>query len=68
MEMKIFNEEAGYCPYCHSMDIEYGNYDMDSNYLFYNCQCNECKGKWTEDYKLAYEGKTVSHGNKKLCI
>ena len=56
----------GECPKCHSHNIEYGNTELDGEYLGYEFECNECGCQATEWYKLEFEETTSDEDLKTI--
>lgn len=52
----------GMCPKCGSDNLEYGNTELEGNYLGYEFECRQCGCEGTEWYKLVYE-ETVTDDN-----
>lgn len=45
----------GECPKCHSLNVEWLDSDIEDMYYCYKGQCEDCKTKFTEWYKLEYD-------------
>ena len=61
--MKIKTAEEGYCPFCGDSDIDYYDTDFDSPFLFYKCECRQCKKEFLQVYKMEYDGVNVVDEN-----
>jgi DNA-directed RNA polymerase subunit RPC12/RpoP len=57
-----FEETEGVCPYCGSIEVDYGAMDLlEDGLAYYPVSCPECGKSWEEYYELRY---VVSRGEK----
>ena len=55
----IEKENKGHCPVCGSRNLEYGNTELDGEYLYYEFTCNDCGTESIERYSLEYSTTTA---------
>ena len=53
MTIKKYNE-AGVCPICGKIDLEYGSTNIDGDQLAYEWTCLDCKATGKEWYSLQF--------------
>lgn len=57
-----FEETEGVCPYCGSIEVDYGALEfLEDGLAYYPVKCPECGKEFTEYYELRY---VVSRGEK----
>ena len=61
-KVKILSNEQGQCPYCNSMDIDYGCIQLEDDMIYYPAHCNECGRDFEEWYDLTFTGHNVGDG------
>lgn len=47
------------CPECGSHNIEYGLFQQECNYAYYECYCNDCQLSYNEVYTLTFKGNEI---------
>ena len=50
----------GLCPKCGSDDLNYGDSELQDNYIYYEGDCNKCETRFNEWYRLEFNGFDVS--------
>ena len=53
----------GLCPKCGSDDLNYGDSQLEDDYVYYEGDCRECKIQFHEWYKLEFSGFDVMGGD-----
>ena len=48
--------DAGVCPYCGNLNLDYGEKEIDATGLFYPWICPKCKHKGVETYIVEFSG------------
>jgi hypothetical protein len=48
--------EQSLCPKCGSDDLNYGDSELQDDYIYYEGDCNKCKTQFWEWYKLEFSG------------
>jgi len=62
-KIKLHKIEQGVCPYCGSVDVDYGAIEYeDDEMLYYPATCNECGREFEEWYNLSFSGHNVGNG------
>lgn len=57
--------EQGECPVCKSQKITYDGSEIDGQYLYYKCCCDDCNATYNEFYELIYAGiENIVRGDK----
>lgn len=57
-----FEETEDVCPYCGSIEVDYGDADLlGDDLVYYPVSCPKCGKSWEESYELQY---VVSRGEK----
>ena len=59
MKIKLGKIEQGVCPYCGSVDIDYGVMEIEDDCVYYPAHCNDCKRDFNEWYRLEFDGHNV---------
>lgn len=59
MKIKLKKIEQGVCPYCGSVDIDYGCGTLIDDYMHYPAECCECHRQFEEWYVLNFIGHNV---------
>jgi predicted nucleic-acid-binding Zn-ribbon protein len=64
MKTKRIPQEAGKCPKCHKLTLEYpqGSEPVDDQ-VYYSCDCSACGWTGKEWYTLEFAGFTDNEGN-----
>jgi len=52
-------DKDGVCPKCGKTSLDYGNTEIDGEYIFYEWTCADCGADGRSDYKMVFEGHTV---------
>lgn len=59
------NNTNGKCPFCDSLDIEYGDIEFNTDYVYpfisQHCLCNNCGCEFRENYKCEYVDTDVTY-------
>ncbi len=51
-QQKYLDDDAQYCPYCHSDDLGYDKLNFESGSTWQDVTCLECNRIWQDVYKL----------------
>ena len=60
MKEKKFKKNAkGVCPMCGSYNLNWGDSDINDNYLGYEYECEDCGAQGQEWYRLVFDGHEI---------
>lgn len=57
--VKIISNKQGQCPYCGSVDINYGSIQIEEDHIYYPAECNDCYKYFEEWHYLKFIGHNV---------
>jgi hypothetical protein len=49
---EAYLRDAGYCPFCRSIDIEGESIDIEGESAYQDVECADCEAQWRDEYRL----------------
>lgn len=60
MNKEDYTNEQGFCPKCHSYNLDYGTLDLeDDGMCHFPYKCKDCGQQGEEWYRLEFQGHNV---------
>ena len=60
MNMKDYTNEQGFCPKCHSYNLDYQAMQVEDDMMcYYPYKCEDCGMQGEEWYRLEFQGHNV---------
>lgn len=59
MEKEDYTNEQGYCPKCHSYNLDYQPVDFEDTMCSFRYKCEDCGQEGEEWYNLVFAGHNV---------
>ena len=60
MEKPYVKNMQGICPICGKSGLDWGDMELDGNYLYYEWICPYCRTEGKEWYELRFDGHNVT--------